>query len=151
MRTFVIAVFLSVICSVMAFSQTPMPGAGSGRRPVLTDDIRRHPLYQTDAIKGWEQIPNLDKSQQKKISEINCKAKKKLAGISEKLSKKIGELQILMKQNPTDNKAIKKKEKEIEEIEKLADKSDSIILDARKKVRKLLDTDQKVFFDSLDS
>ncbi len=144
-RTCMIATLFAVTCLGTVFSQTPQPGTGN-RRPVLVDDIRIHTLYQTEVVPGWEGIPHLSNNQQEKIEKINCEAKKKLAATSQTLTKKTFEFETLYDKDPSNSEAISKKKKE---ITKLEGKLEKTILDSKKKMRKLLDSDQQAFFDSL--
>lgn len=145
MRNFIIVAFLFITCSAMVSPQKPQPTTGGGRRPVLVDDIHIQPLYQTEVVKDWQNIPHLTKSQQDKINEINSNAKKKLIGVSQTLTHRISQLQTLYAKDPTNAKAIGNKERE---IAKLEDILDNIVLDSRKKIRKLLDAEQIAYLDS---
>lgn len=144
-RIFIIATLLSAVCIGISYSQTPQ--LNSRRRPVLVDDVRVQPLYQTDVLKDWNSIPHLNDSQRKKIVSINSKAKKKLIGVSQTLTKRIFQLETLYANDPTNAREIGNKERE---IAKLEDKLDNIVLDSRKKIRKLLDPEQIAYLDSTD-
>ncbi len=144
-KTFIIVVLLSTTCSFVAFPQTLKPNIGSGKRPVLVDDIRIQTLYQTDVWEDWKHIPHLSNNQWKKIEGIEIKSKKKLAGIGRTLTKRTFQLETLYTNNPTNTKAIDKEERE---IIKLENKLDNIILDFRKKIRRILNTEQISYLDS---
>ena len=144
-KTFIIVTLLSATCTGVAYSQTPQ--LNSRRRPVLVDDIRAQPLYETEVLKDWNSIPHLNDNQRKKIEDINNKAKKKLIGVSQTLTNRIFQLETLYANDPTNAKEIGNKERE---IAKLEDKLDNIVLDSRKKIRKLLDPEQIAYLDSTD-
>lgn len=144
-KVFIIATLLSATIGGMASLQTPQ--LNSRRRPVLVDDVRAHPLYQTEVLKDWNNIPHLNDNQRGKIEEINTKAKKKLIGVSQTLTKRIFQLETLYATDPTNAKEIGNKERE---IAKLEDKLDNIVLDSRKKIRKILDREQVAYLDSTD-
>lgn len=144
MRTFLIITLLSIACTAMASPQRPQT-TGGGRRPVLVDDIRMQPLYQTEVVKDWKNIPHLSSSQQDKINEINSNAKKKLIGISQTLTHRMSQLEVLYAKDPTNAKAIGNKERE---IIKLEEKLNNVVSDSRKKIRKLLDEEQIDYIDS---
>ena len=144
-KAFIIVALLSAACVGMSSSQTPQ--LNSRRRPVLVDDVRVQSLYQTEVLKDWNSIPHLSDNQRKKIIDINSKAKKKLIGISQALTKRIFQLETLYANDPTNARAIGNKERE---ITKLEDKLNNIVLDSRKKIKKLLDPEQIAYLDSTD-